>query len=122
MIRYVGLAIFACICFLGGYFTGQWTTFKQPVVDALVNKQAEFFQAAQHIQSYGCSAEMLRLVRSINSENHAQFEQAWLKEVQRGIKDLEEMQANPASQPYALIIKTELVRLKLTASSGNGPE
>ena len=120
MIKYIGLAIFACICFLGGYFTGQWTTFKHPVVDALINKQAEFFQTAQHIHDYGCSAEMLRLVKSINSENRAQFEQTWLEQVQQGIKDLEQMQKNPASQPYAALISAELSRLKSYANSSNG--
>jgi len=120
MIKYIGLAVFACICFLAGYFTGQWTTFKHPVVDALIDKQAEFYQNAQNIHNYGCTAEMFRLAKSINSENHAQFEQVWLEQVQQGIKDLEQMQKNPASQPYAALINSELSRLKAYANGSNG--
>jgi meiotically up-regulated gene 157 (Mug157) protein len=120
MIRYIGFAVFACICFLGGYFTGQWTTFRNPAADSFLTQQAVFLARAYEIERYGYSAETLKLIKSINTENHAQFEAAYSEQVKQNISTLEAMQADKSLKPYNLIIQTQLKRLKSIAENGNG--
>lgn len=116
MMRYVGLAVFACICFLGGYFTGQWTTFKAPAVitllEAMAYKSAEFSQQMSSVELHTQSFKALSLIREVNDKNRAQIEAAFLAQIEQDINSLEEMMKDPAYGAISAIIQSNIKLLK----------
>ena len=120
MIKYAGLAIFACICFLGGYFTGQWTTFRGPMVDAVLERQSQFFQRYHDIENHTNSYVVLRVIRKITPENHAEFDKIYSDQVQQDVASLESMLNDSAYFPYESIIKLNIKLLKSTLEIKNG--
>ena len=121
MIKYFGLAIFGCTCFLVGYFTGQFTTFSNPAFDRLLNQQFSIYQHGNEIFYYRTPADSLRLINKITPENQPKFRRFYIDQTTENLNALNKMLAEEKHEPYKMLIESQIKYLKESLGESGGP-
>jgi|GEM_PF-1611727 len=90
------------------------------MVDAALERQSQFFQRYHDVEIHTNSHIVLRVIRKITTENHAEFDRIYSDQVKHDIASLETMLADSAYFPYESVIKMNIELLKSTLEIKNG--
>ncbi len=110
--KYIGLAVFASICFIGGTLFGQWSTYDEEYVAALEAGYENQRYEAISIMSFGHAIDSYHLLKKYKESGHdEEFLKLYRNLLEKGVSEIQvDFEGSKPKTSYAFIVKTELDR------------
>jgi len=107
------LGVFGTVCFIGGYFTGEYTTYDKNVLEDIYEQHNRSISALNEVSELNSWVENIRLVKEIDSESkRKEVLDLLIRTLSTKIEQWETNVNQPEYVPFRKIIKLHIEHAK----------